>query len=123
MRTRLPVNFYGWSRDELCTMGVPDINTLSKEEILEEMRSAAENKKNYFEFRHRLKDGSLRDVAVFSSAVQLPDRTILNSVIIDITEQKEVETRLMHALRQKGLASAGGSPQGKKQPRTDRQSD
>ncbi|WP_319478275.1 LytS/YhcK type 5TM receptor domain-containing protein [Marispirochaeta aestuarii] len=95
------VNFYGWSRDELCTMRVPDINTLSKKEILEEMRFAAENKKNYFEFRHRLKDGSLRDVAVFSSSVQLPEVTILNSVIIDITEQKEVETRLMHALRQK----------------------
>jgi len=94
-------NFYGWSRDELCTMRVPDINTLSEEEILAEMRSAEENRRNYFEFTHRLKDGSLRDVAVFSSAVQLTDRTILNSVIIDITEQKEVETRLMHALRQK----------------------
>jgi PAS domain S-box-containing protein len=93
--------FYGWSREELCTMRARDINTISEEEIRKEMRTAAENQRNYFKSRHRLKDGTLRDVAVFSSVVQLRDRKILNSVIIDITEQKEVETRLMHVLRQK----------------------
>jgi PAS domain S-box-containing protein len=64
--------FYGWARHKLQQMRVQDINILSPEEIKQEMEKARTSKRVHFEFRHRLADGSIRDVEVFSSATQIP---------------------------------------------------
>ena len=61
--------FYGWSREELRSMKVSDINTLSEEEVKREMERARQARQEYFEFRHRRADGSVRDVAVRSGQI------------------------------------------------------
>ena len=47
-----------------------------------------------FEFQHRLADGSLRDVEVFSATVRAKEREILHSIVHDITDRKQAEEAL-----------------------------
>jgi PAS domain S-box-containing protein len=86
--------FYGWPREKLKQMKISDINTLSPEEIKQEMDKARTRKKIYFEFRHRLADGSIRDVEVYSSRIKVKENELLHSVIHDVTERKRAEDAL-----------------------------
>jgi PAS domain S-box-containing protein len=86
--------FYGWSQEQLRQMRIQDINTLSPEEIKQEIAKAKAGERVHFEFRHRRADGSIRDVAVFSSKVLIKERALLHSIVQDISEQKEGERRL-----------------------------
>jgi len=82
------VAFYGWSREELCRMRVSDINTIPPEEVRKEIDRARREQTFRFEFAHRLKDGSVRDVAITSGTVEIGGRQRLYSIIEDITERK-----------------------------------
>ena len=54
--------FYGYRRDQILHMRITDINTLSPEAVFEEMERAKNEKRRYFNFRHRLKGGEIRDI-------------------------------------------------------------
>ena len=79
--------FYGYSRETLRSMRIMDINVLPPEEVQAEMRRAEAGEKNPFLFRHRLADGSVRDVEVYSGPVRLKGRNVLYSVVLDVTER------------------------------------
>jgi PAS domain S-box-containing protein len=86
--------FYGWSPSELKKMRIQDINTLLPEQIKKEMEKARSLNRTYFEFRHRLAGGSIRDVDVFSSRVEVDGKELLHSIIHDVTERKKAEESL-----------------------------
>ncbi|MEI7649730.1 MAG: PAS domain S-box protein, partial [Methanomicrobiales archaeon] len=86
--------FYGISRKELCTKSIEDINTLSKAEIDAEMMRAVKEQKNFFTFPHRLANDEIRTVEVHSSPIGLGGKTVLFSIIHDITERKQIEEKL-----------------------------
>ncbi len=88
------VNYYGWSREELCLMKIGQINLLKDKEIQSEMELARSEKRNYFLFRHLLANGSVRDVEVFSGPITMQGRSLLYSIINDITERKKTEIAL-----------------------------
>ncbi len=95
------VTYYGWSRDEMRGMRIQEINTLSPGEVAAEMQRAKDAHRSYFEFRHRRADGSIRDVAVFSSNVSGVGKPLLHSIIHDITERKQADAALHAALCEK----------------------
>ncbi|MBN2595891.1 MAG: PAS domain S-box protein [Marinifilaceae bacterium] len=86
--------FYGWSLEKLCQMNISDINTLSFSEIENEMKMAKKNGKVHFEFKHRKADGSVTDVEVFSSRVNILGKHYLYSIIHDLSEKKNHEHRI-----------------------------
>ncbi|MCX5837587.1 MAG: PAS domain S-box protein [Deltaproteobacteria bacterium] len=86
--------YYGWSREQLKAMKITEINTLAPEEVKNEMEMAKAKNRIHFEFRHRLADGSIRDVAVFSSSIENKGKVLLHSIIHDITERKRAEKAL-----------------------------
>jgi len=88
------VHYYGWSHEQLTEMTIYEINTLSLDDIKKEMKDAISSKKSYFEFRHRRADGSIRDVEVYSSTIDLKGKKLLHSIIHDITERKTAEEDL-----------------------------
>jgi PAS domain S-box-containing protein len=88
--------YYGWPRDQLRRMRMADINTLSPEALQDEMEQAKLAQRNHFEFRHRLANGSVRDVEVYSSRIHANNRTVLHSIIHDITERKRAEAENKH---------------------------
>lgn len=86
--------FYGWSRGQLQQMNISQINALSPEELRLEMRRAREALQHHFHFRHRRFDGAVREVEVFSSPLVIGNRTLLFSIIHDITDRKTAEAAL-----------------------------
>ena len=88
------VEFYGFSKAELCAMNISRINQLPVEEITEACRSILERKTNSFSFPHRLRNGEIRTVDVYSSPIELGGRTVLFSIVHDVTERKRAEDEL-----------------------------
>jgi diguanylate cyclase (GGDEF)-like protein/PAS domain S-box-containing protein len=90
--------FYGYSKDVLETMTIQQINMLNPEEVAQERRAAAAEKRNYFIFPHRLADGTIRTVEVYSYPFRLGEVTMLYSIIHDITEEEASRLRLQQSL-------------------------
>ena len=104
--------FYGWPREQLRQMKIQDINTLSPEEIKQEMEEVRARQRTQFQFRHRRADGSIRDVEVFSSKIEIHGRDLLHSIIHDISERVRAEAekgKLQDQLRQAQKMEAVGS--------------
>ena len=89
--------FYGYSREQLLTMRITDINTLPGSEVRQAMASVSQKQGQRFEFQHCLADGSLRDVEVSASSINFGGRTVLHLIIHDITERRRAEDGLRQA--------------------------
>jgi len=105
------VKFYGFSRKKLLSMKISDINTLSVKEVMEKMRQATQREAGLFEFRHRLKNGTIRDVLVDSSPIVYAGKTVLFSTIFNISDRVKAEAAKAEAMRElklaQGIASIG----------------
>ncbi len=89
--------YYGYPIDRLCRMNISAINTMPREELAAEMRSAVAQHRLFFNFRHRLASGEIRDVEVYTSPIQLDGRPVLFSIIHDITKRRQTERQLRAA--------------------------
>lgn len=101
------VQFYGFPKEELLTMSIHDINTMSSEDLNKEIDLATQKKKKYFLVKHRLASGEIRDVEVYSGAIIANGQTLLHSVIHDVTENRialEKVNRLSMAVEQSPIA-------------------
>lgn len=88
--------FYGYSKPELESMKIQDINTLSPEATQAEMRLARKERRNYFIFKHRLKDGGLKTVEVSSVPTTYRGNNVLFSIVRDISEYRAAQEGLWH---------------------------
>jgi diguanylate cyclase (GGDEF)-like protein/PAS domain S-box-containing protein len=88
------VEFYGYPLESLKKIKINDINILSQEKIKEEIEKASDEKRAYFNFRHRLANGSFKDVEVYSSPLTVGGRILLHSIIHDISDRKKIEAAL-----------------------------
>ncbi len=88
-------SYYGYRKKTITNMHITDINTLSRQEVFEEMNRARTEQRNYFNFCHRLADGVICDVEVYSSPITIHGKPLLYSVIHDITERKRAEEGLI----------------------------
>ena len=84
-------SYYGYSREELLSKTIMDINTLNTTEVFEEMQRAKEEKRNYFLFDHTLADGTVRNVEVYSGPITVEGKALLYSIVHDITGRKIME--------------------------------
>ncbi|MBU0997271.1 MAG: PAS domain S-box protein [Firmicutes bacterium] len=75
------IEFYGY--EDILSMNIDDINTMTEEEITAEMALAASEERNYFIFTHILGDGTLKKVEVRSYPVEIDGNTYLFSIIAD----------------------------------------
>ncbi len=74
-------DFYGYAFKEITEMSIHDINVLSDEEIRNEMGTAFTERRHYFNFVHRKKNGEKAHVEVNSTPVQIDDNDYLFTVI------------------------------------------
>lgn len=88
-------DFYGWTHEQLTNMKMADINMLPPEEVKTAMEKVKKQERIHFEFKHRLASGVLRDVEVFSSRIDVKGKSLLHSIVIDITERKKAEARIL----------------------------
>ena len=89
--------FYGYSVEQMRSMNIGQINTQSSDEIAIDRQQAQQGERNYFVFPHRLANGNVRMVEVYSSPVEVEGKSVLFSIVHDVTERKELEAQ-MHDL-------------------------
>jgi PAS domain S-box-containing protein len=88
-------NFYGYTRDELKKMQITHLDTLPADKALEELEKARVQKKKRFQFQHKLKDGNIRDVEIYSSRIKAFGKDIMHSIVHDITDKIKMEQELI----------------------------
>jgi PAS domain S-box-containing protein len=88
-------DYYQYTHEQMVGMQIFDIDPMSPREIRKNLVKAAKQQQAFFEFQHRLADGTIRDVEVYSGPIQYQGRRLLLSNIFDITERKKTE----HALK------------------------
>jgi len=81
--------FYGYSKEELLKLKVHDINILPVDDVSRLIKVAAEKGQRYFTFPHRLKNGSVKIVDVYSSPIAYNNRKVLFSIIFDVSDREE----------------------------------
>ena len=97
--------YYGHSREQLRTMHIQEINQLPPEQVAAERQKAATEERGHFVFPHRLADGRVRWVDVYSSPFEAQGRKMLFSIIHDITERKQAEEAVKKNLERLDIIS------------------
>lgn len=83
--------FYGYPRNLLQGMTIEDINTNPPEQVADALRKTIEEGHGHFTSEHRLASGETRTVEVHSSPIPFHNKTILFSIIHDITDRNRTE--------------------------------
>lgn len=93
--------FYGYTRGEFCQLAITDLNTNSLEQVQADIGSVVQGHSRRFDFVHRLRDGSTRQVEVHSGPMQIGDKVLLYSVVHDQTARQQSSNR--QAMLSRGL--------------------
>ncbi|MFB0920918.1 MAG: PAS domain S-box protein [Oscillospiraceae bacterium] len=88
--------FYGYSREELLNMYIHEINQLPRNEIAVHRMKIMNREQKQFTCPHKLKNGQIRSVDVYSSPISYNDKTALFSIVIDVTEREEAFREIVH---------------------------
>ncbi len=85
------VNYYGYTKEELTSKTIDELNTLSIKEINIKMSKAIKEKSNRFHFQHKLANGEIRDIELYSSPIKVKNEIYLFTIIHDITDRIKAE--------------------------------
>ena len=87
--------FYGWTVDKLETMSLAEIqlpNSKKNNEI--QPTQSSESKNLIEEFQHKLANGKIRNIEVFTNKIRFKGDVCNHSIIHNVTEKKQAEEKL-----------------------------
>ncbi|MEQ1569282.1 MAG: PAS domain S-box protein [Myxococcota bacterium] len=102
------VEFYGWSRRELASMSISDINLLPPARIARELTSARRGERTRFRFRHRTASAEVRQVEVHTGTIEVGGRSLLLSIVQDVSDQDALEAQLREAQKLEAVGRLAG---------------
>lgn len=91
------VKFYGYSKEEFLKLKLTDINPSPENILKENIKEAIKNKRLQFQFNNRLCSGELREVEVYASPIKKGNKTLLFSIIFDVTERNRMQRSLLES--------------------------
>ncbi|SFG84847.1 PAS domain S-box-containing protein [Desulfotomaculum arcticum] len=94
---RAAIRFYGYPASELQSMTVYDINPGDPAEIARSIQSVREPDGDHFHFKHRLSNGEVRDVEVYSGRINVSGKKLNSAIIFDVTEKLRAEEELLES--------------------------
>lgn len=83
--------FYGYSKQEFKGRKILSITQSTEEEIKRHIKAAEKGSQNHFFFKHRLKNGEIKDVEVYSGMFNLQNKNVLLSIIHDVSYTVKME--------------------------------
>ncbi|MDQ1363237.1 MAG: hypothetical protein QG652_1098 [Pseudomonadota bacterium] len=89
--------FYGYSQDEMPGMSLDRINILSRDKILALIQQSTEQKLGYYTCPHRMASGEVRFVEVRDGVMGINGKSLLYSIIHDVTDSRIAEDQLLLA--------------------------
>ncbi len=92
--------FYGYSHETLTSMKITEINSVPEKEVLEGLVQASTGEGQVYHRRHRLIDGDMRDVEVYTGPITVKGEQIVYSLVHDITDRKRAESELLETYLQ-----------------------
>lgn len=104
-------DFYGYPADVMRTMKMSQINALEEEALYKEMFDARDEQRAYFVHKHRLANGEVRDVEVYSGPILVGGRQLLYSVIHDVTKRIRLEREMKRMATTDALTGAANRHQ------------
>jgi len=84
------IEFYNYPLEKFKTMKITEINTLSKEEVFEEMKRAKYELRNHFNFKHRLSTGEDTPVQVRRFPIVFGEKVYLQSIVQEAVESVDL---------------------------------
>lgn len=88
------IKFFGYDYNEMVNMTMRNLAVEARENILKKVTEVREKGSPLIETKYKLKDGSIKDVAVFFSNVEIDSKNYIHLIIIDITEAKKLEKEI-----------------------------
>ena len=89
-------SFYGMSEEELKSIRIFDLNTLSIQELKPALTALRAGEKSYFVFKHKTSNG-VKDVELYTGRMDYQGRELYFSVIHDITDKLQTQKELILA--------------------------
>ncbi|RZI44050.1 PAS domain S-box protein [Herbaspirillum sp. HC18] len=86
--------FWGYPVQRLRRMHVEDIDVSAENGIHTLMRTIAAGTASRFECRHRLADGTIRDVVLYAGRLEYEKKVLVHAIVHDITARKQAELAL-----------------------------
>jgi PAS domain S-box-containing protein len=87
-------SLYGWPVQQLTQMNIRDLDPFADKRIEELLTNVNDNTSLNLEIKHQKANNTVFDVEVFSSKVEVNNKTYLHAIIHDITEKKMSEREL-----------------------------
>lgn len=87
--------FYGYPKPDFLQKNIADINIDLNNDILERIRKADGKQQSFFQFKHKLADGTIKDVEVYSGPVNFNGKRYLLSIIHDISDLRTMKNELI----------------------------
>jgi PAS domain S-box-containing protein len=88
------VEYYGYSRDQLLSMAIFNLNGLPEDTVVRNLRRAKNEKEKHFFSTHYRADGEKRNVEIYSGPIRVQGKPLFYSIIHDITDRKQAEKAL-----------------------------
>jgi len=88
------IEFYGYSREELLNLRIQDINMLPADDIRGFRALAKSDKQRFSVFPHRIKNGAIKMVDVYSCPISDGVNTLIYSIIFDVTDRETYREEL-----------------------------
>ncbi len=92
--------YYGYSREDLRSMAIQQINQLTPDEVAAERKKAVRERRGHFIFRHLKADNRISTVEVYSTPISMGEQTLLFSIVHDITSRKQAEEERERLLKE-----------------------
>lgn len=86
--------YYGYEHNMMVSMNFTEINVLPSINLKQTLNKAQSGQQNHLIFKHKLSNGSIRDVEVSSGTIRLKGQELLYSVVFDIYERLQSEAKL-----------------------------
>ncbi|MFZ4479810.1 MAG: diguanylate cyclase domain-containing protein [Rhodoferax sp.] len=88
------ITYYGYSREQLTGMTISDIDPHAIAPLNPQDTLAAPHGRKYLNNQHHLASGDVRDVEVYSTPIETRGRTLLFTIVHDVTERRRSRVAL-----------------------------